>query len=296
MIATQRNVHNERLTEFLLLIRGPRIQDPNRQWCRLLFVAAWATAGCAVFADDDGEPVRYELKHVGQNDRLPGVTAAVELETWEPDIRKGIQLLVDITNHGEDAVDLYDPTDHIFISLRNLTLDPSGHSVTLPEDHVGIQLARQDRDPERRARTLAEIKARGPFHIVKDEPRRRARNVKGIDDVQGEENGVVRLEPGEHFQARLRFTQIMADPQKYWAAQNKPRRQLPPDEKTPHPPELIPPPKPVPIPAGTYQLSVFMLLNTPAIAVEERGMSSDRSTTGDPPITVQLGPKPETGE
>jgi len=129
MIATQRKVHKERLIESLPPGGCRRIQEANRRWCRLFLVGVWAASGCAAFAEDDGGPVRYELKHSVQYDRLPGVTAAVEVKTWEPDVRKGIELLLDITNDGVDAVDLYDPTDHIFISLRNLALDRSGASV-----------------------------------------------------------------------------------------------------------------------------------------------------------------------
>ena len=241
--------------------------------------------------------MRYELKHLIQHDRLPSVSAAVEVKTWDPDVRKGIELLVDITNDGAEPVDLYDPTEHIFISLRNRALDPSGHSVSLPA-HPLRGSSIDIKDAEMQARTIAEIKAKRPFQIVRDEPRRRARNIKGVDDVEGEENGVVRLEPGEHFQARLRFTQIMAEPQKYWAEREKPRPTIPKEYTSPHPPDVIPPhlSKAVPIPEGAYQLSVFISLNTPAIAAEERGMSSERTTTDDPPIKVLLGPKPEPGE
>ncbi len=232
------------------------------------------------------------------HDRLPDVCAAVEVKTWEPNVRKGIEILVDITNDGEDFVDLYDPTDHTFVSLSNLVIDPSGRSVSVPEDHIGIQFARHNRDPERRATAIAEVKARGPFQIVKDDSRRRARNVKGVDDVEGEWNGIVRLEPGDHFQVRLRFTQVMAEPQKYWAERDKPRQTIPKDDTNPHAPDPIPPhlSKPVPIPAGTYQIYVGISLNTPAIAAEEKGMNSERTTTDDPPIRVQLGPKPEPDE
>jgi len=175
MIANQRKVNKEPLIQSLGLSQCRRIDQANRRWCRLFLVGVWAAAGCAALAQDNGGPVRYELKHSVQYDRLPGVTAAVEVKTWEPDVRKGIDLLLDITNDGVDAVDLYDPTDHIFVYLKNLALDPSGASVSLPVDHIGIQAAQHNRDPERRARTVAEIKARGPFQIVRDEPRRRAR-------------------------------------------------------------------------------------------------------------------------
>lgn len=296
MITTQRKVHKERLTEFLPPRGCPRSREANRRWCRLFLVGVWATAGCAALAQDDGGPVRYEIKHVAQHDRLPGVTAAVEVKSWEPDVKKGIELLLDISNDGADAVDLYDPMDNTFVYLKNFALDPSGASVSLPVDGVGMQAARHNRDPERRARAIDEIKARGPFHIVKDEPRRRVRNVKGVDDVEGEEYGLVRLEPGEQFQARVRLTQIMAEPQKYWAAREKPRRQVPPGDRTPLPPEPIPPPKAIPIPAGTYQLNVMIVLTTPATVGLEGGDSARTTINMDPPITIQLGPKPEPGE
>jgi hypothetical protein len=88
----------------------------------------------------------------------------------------------------------------------------------------------------------------------------------------------------------------MAEPQKYWAEWEKPRPTLSKEDRTPHPPELISPDlsKPVPIPAGTYQVSVMIVLTTPTAGSSEG--ETIRSTRVDKLVTVQLGPKPEPDE
>lgn len=293
MIANRCRVHYERLTRRLAQAECWPIHESSRRLCRLMLVAVWVMMGYAALAQqDDNEPVRYELNPSVRHDRLPEVTAAVEVKTWEPDVRKGIELLLDITNNGAAAVELYDPVDATSVRLYNRTLDPSGGSVTLPGERGRVSLG-EIKHPESRAKAIEEIKARRSFDIVSEGSRRRARNVKGVDDVEGEWNGIVRLERGEHFQMRLRVTRIMADPKKYWAECEKPRPTIPKEDRIPHPPELIPAhlSKPVPIPAGTYQLSVTILLNTPELVVAYPASSRDGEL-----ITVQLGPKPEADE
>ena len=112
--------------------------------------------------------------------------------------------------------------------------------------------------PEEYARRIAEIETRRPYEFVKEPHRMRARNDKGVEDVV---DRYVRLEPGEHLQWRVRFTRIMADPKGYWAAREKPAPQRPPGDDTPLPPNVIPHPEAVPIPAGTYQLGIQVFLS-----------------------------------
>lgn len=274
----------------------PRHLEPNQHWFRPFLIGVWAIAGWPALGQEDSGAVRYELVDLLGNTRLPEVTVSVEVKKWEPDVRKGVEFLLDISNDGDEPVELYDPMDHTFIYLKNLALDASGASVSLPRDHIALHGARNNRDPEGRARAIAEIKTHGPFHFEKDDPRRRTRNVKGVEDVEGVENGLVRLEPGEHFRVRLRFTQIMGEPQKYWAAREKPTKQLPQGDRTPLTPEPIPPPRPVPISPGTYQIVVTTMLTTPGTFEPEREESTRTTINFDRPITVQLGPKPQPDE
>lgn len=292
MIVTRCKVHKERLINSLPLKRCPRIQGANRHLCRLFLVGVWATAGCPAPGQVEDGAVRYELKPAEVRDRLSKVIAAVEVKTWQPDVRKGIELLLHITNNGAAAVELYDPLHRTDVSLINLALDPSGRRVSLPGE-VGRVSPEEIRNPVSRARAIAEIETRRSFEVVNEVSRRRAPNVKGLDDVDGEWNGLLRLEPGEEFQVRLRVTRIMADPQNYWSEVEKPRPTIPKEDRRSHPPDLIPShlSTAVPIPAGTYQLSIGILLHTPESVGEYRSSSRDGGL-----ITVELGPKPEPGE
>jgi hypothetical protein len=239
-----------------------------------------ASLGINSGPDAGGTVVRRELE---TNQRtapwyadspLHQVRAYVEVDTVQRDASQGLEFLVEIVNQGERSVDLVHRDDAFDIYLY----DEKGVRIDVPH-HKGLAYKRSGPrppiPPERKPYIVL------PPRDAKD----RASDVVELPKLQWPEEYndlYYSLAPGKRQQFRIRITNVLAEPEKWWAEMEK-RSGKPPSGLGPPAPPAV-----TPIPPGTYQLWVYMSLRVP----QQPGWGPSMPER----VTVRLGTKADEGQ
>jgi hypothetical protein len=223
-----------------------------------------------MLAEQQADLVRSELTDGITPELRPAgywnpIKAFIELQTVQPNVGQGIEFLVEIENASSQVLEVDEPIRFMDVQLRN----SEDVQVDIPDPRRGMAPSRRNEpEPEHLKAYRAE---RRPFHPAEPQWTQRPPDVKSVGDLK---DGKVTLEPGEKFQATVKITKILANPERWWAEvekrSGKPASGLP----GPDPPAITP------IPAGVYTVEVGLPLLVNGKLVPSK--SHDK-------VTVRLG-------
>jgi len=247
-------------------------------------VGCWilASLGMNQGADVDGTVVRQELKSIERtmpefaDSPLHQVKVYVEVDTVQHDPSQGLEFLVEIVNEGERFIDLVHGSYAFDIYLHN----EKGVRIDVPDYY--------SRDSDKRFGPRPPVPPeRLPYIVMPPrDAKERPSDVVELAKLQWPEeynNHYLSLAPGKRLQFRIRITNVLAEPEKWWAEIDKRSgRNARWDLPTPAFPGVTP------IPPGTYQLRLRMSLRVPQQTFWGPRMAE--------PITVRLGGKAAEGE